>query len=350
MKLENRLPAEGTNASQEHPLKEFAWLAGGAIAVVVALVMVVSYCAQWIAPRIPFKYELELARGIELAPTPSSENARAVQAELQALADRLVARMELPRGMSVRIGYHESGVVNAFATLGGQAVFYRGLLGKLESEDALAAVMAHELAHIKHRHPAAALGRGVAVGLMLSVVSAQLGRTVGGNVLSQAGMMTLLTFNRDQERQADEEALRVIAAEYGHVGGALELFEAFMRLPPAGAFADKSIPEFLRTHPVTAARLQAARDWASENGKALDGPRRALPQAIAAAATRKPKRPAQTERPAQAEAPCANRAPCAIARRNADRLRTAAIAADARLRDPRWKDRRAAKRLQRPLE
>jgi predicted Zn-dependent protease len=284
VKLENRLPAEGINASYEHPLKEFAWLMGGAVAVVVVLVAAVSYCAQWIAPRIPFEYELALARGIELARTPPTEEARAAQAELQALAERLAARMDLPRAMTIRIGYHEGGAVNAFATLGGQAVLFRGLLGKLRSEDALAAVMAHELAHIKHRHPAAALGRGVAVGLVLSVVSAELGRAMGGNVLSQAGMVTLLTFNRDQERAADEEALRVIAAEYGHVGGALELFDVFMQLPAASAAAEKSIPQFLRTHPVTAARLQAARDWARRNGKALDGPHRPLPAAIAAAA------------------------------------------------------------------
>jgi predicted Zn-dependent protease len=286
VKLENRLPAEGINASREHPLQEFAWLAGGAIAVIVALVAGVSYCAQWIAPRIPFEYELALARGIDIVRTPPAEEARAAQADLQALAERLAARMDLPRGMTIRIGYHEGATVNAFATLGGQAVFFRGLLGKLQSEDALAAVMAHELAHIKHRHPAAALGRGVAVGLMLSVVSAELGRAMGGSLLSQAGMMTLHTFNRDQEREADEEALRAIAAEYGHIGGALELFETFMRLPPAGALADKSIPEFLRTHPVTAARVQAARDWARRNGKALNGPHRPLPQAIVAAAAR----------------------------------------------------------------
>jgi beta-barrel assembly-enhancing protease len=290
VKLENRLPAEGINASHEHPLKEFAWLMGGAIAVVVVLVIGAAYGARWIAPRIPFEYELELARGLDFARPAAAEEARAVQAELQALAERLAARMDLPAGMKVRVGYHEGGTVNAFATLGGQAVFFRGLLGKLESEDALAAVMAHELAHLKHRHPAAALGRGVAVGLVLSLVSAELGRTLGGNVLTQAGMVTLLTFNRDQEREADEEALRAIAAEYGHVGGALELFEAFGKLPAAGSIADKAVPEFLRTHPMSAARAQAVRDWARTNGKALDGPRRALPPAIAAAA-RKPVRP-----------------------------------------------------------
>jgi beta-barrel assembly-enhancing protease len=288
VKLENRLPAEGINASHEHPLKEFAWLAGGAIAAVIALVVLTSYFAQWIAPRIPFEYELKLAAGLDFARPPASDEARAAQAELQALANRLAARMDMPRGMTVRVGYHESGAVNAFATLGGQTVYFRGLLARLQSEDAAAMVVAHELAHLKHRHPAAALGRGVAVGLMLSVVSAELGRAFGGNVLGQAGMVTLLTFNRDQEREADEEALRVLAAEFGHVGGALDLFEVFMQTPaaPAAAIAEASVPEFLRTHPLSAARLQAVRAWAQANGKALDGPRRPLPRALAAVRSR----------------------------------------------------------------
>jgi predicted Zn-dependent protease len=284
VRLENRLPAEGINASQEHPLKEFAWLVGGAIVAVVVLVMVASYAARWIAPLIPFRYELELARGIDFVRPAATEEARAAQAELQALAERLAARMDLPPEMKVRVGYHDGGTVNAFATLGGQAVFFRGLLARLQSEDALAAVMAHELAHLKHRHPAAALGRGVAVGLVLSLVSAELGRSFGGSVLSQAGMVTLLTFNRDQEREADAEALRVIAAEYGHVGGALDLFAAFAQQRSAvAAAAEQAIPEFMRTHPMTESRVQAVHDWARANGKSVDGPRRALPAAIAAA-------------------------------------------------------------------
>ena len=62
MRLENRPPAEGINSSTENPLKELAWLLGGSLAVVVALVFAVSLAAQWIAPRVPYKYEARLAR------------------------------------------------------------------------------------------------------------------------------------------------------------------------------------------------------------------------------------------------------------------------------------------------
>ena len=282
VKLENRLPAEGINASHENPLREFAWLLGGSLALLVILVVAIGYSAQWLAPRIPFRYEARLAAGIDLAAPAGEPQARAVQVELQALAERLAARMELPADMQVLVGYRDERTVNAFATIGGQTVFFRGLIERLDSEDALAMVMAHEIAHLKHRHPAAALGRGVAVGVLLSVISADLGRGAAGGALGQAGMLTLLSFNRDQEREADAEALRVIAAEYGHIGGAIDLFAAFAALP--GATRDNAVPaiEFVRTHPLTANRVAAVKAWAAANRVALDGPRRPLPPAAAA--------------------------------------------------------------------
>jgi predicted Zn-dependent protease len=184
--------------------------------------------------------------------------------------------MQMPEGMKVRVGWSESRAVNAYATLGGQVVFLGGLLARLESENALAMVMAHEIAHLKYRHAAAALGRGVAVGVMLSVISAELGRTAAGALVNQAGVATLLKFNRDQERAADEAALQALAAEYGHVGGAVEMFDALLRLPGAQRESDTGV-EFLRTHPLTENRRQAIADWAAANGVAPDGPRRPLP-------------------------------------------------------------------------
>lgn len=281
MKYENRLPEEGINANAENPLKEFAWLVVGSLAILVLSVAAVSYGAQWLAPRVPFKYEARLAAGLDLATPPKGEAARAAQAELQALADRLAARMDLPEGMQVRVGFRDEAVVNAFATLGGQTVFFRGLIEKLDSEDALAMVMAHEMAHLKHRHPAAALGRGVAVGVLLSVVSAELGRSAAGGALNQAGMLTLLSFNRDQEREADHEALRVVAAEYGHLGGAVELFAAFTALQSRQTDGMAQV-EFLQTHPLTASRTAAVAAWASQHGVAMTGPVRPLSPALAA--------------------------------------------------------------------
>ena len=283
MKFENRAPAEGINSSRENPLIELGWLLAGSLGVIVALLIGVSLTAQWIAPRIPYRYEAKLAASLPpFATAPDSAAGRQVQSELQELADRLAMRLGMPDGMVVRIGYRDDRTVNAFATIGGQAVFFRGLLIKLGNENALAMVMAHELAHLKYRHASSALGRGVAAAVVLSVVSSELGRNAAAGVLSGAGMATLLSFNRDQEREADEAALRALQAEYGHVGGAIDLFDVLASQPSEQRELKVPAVEFVRTHPLTENRIAFIRQWAVEKGVAIDGPRRSLPPAIAA--------------------------------------------------------------------
>ena len=76
MRLENRAPAEGINASDEHPLREFAWLAGGALAALVATVVAVSLGAQWLAPKLPYRYEARLVRDLPAQPPPTDARGR----------------------------------------------------------------------------------------------------------------------------------------------------------------------------------------------------------------------------------------------------------------------------------
>ncbi len=281
MKLRNRAPAEGINADDEHPLREFAWLACGAIAVLVATVAALSFGAQWLAPKLPYRYESRLVGDLPAPAAPKDARSRTALVELQALADRLAARMALPEGMRVTVGLRDEGIVNAYATLGGHTVFFRGLIARLDSEDALATVMAHEIAHLALRHPAAALGAGVAVGVVLSVLAPEAGRGVAGAALGQTAGLTLLSFSREQERAADREALRVVAAEYGHVGGAIDLFEAFEAMRRVSGGVAPQV-EWLQTHPLSERRARAARDWATAHGVPAEGPRRPLPPALAA--------------------------------------------------------------------
>ena len=80
--------------------------------------------------------------------------------------------------------YDDDADVNAFATLGGHIVVYPGLLEAVPDENALAMVLAHEIAHVRHRHPIVGLSRSA----------------------------------------ADATALETLARAYGHVGGADRFF------------------------------------------------------------------------------------------------------------------------------
>ena len=276
--LENRLPAEGINSSDEHPLREFAWLIGASLVTLAAVVVLVGWGARWLAPRLPFAAEVALAQRVLDKPANAVNPAHASRsAALQALAERIAAKMNLPDGMRLVVTYDDAPLVNAYATIGGRIRVFKGLLQQLDSEDALAALLAHEIAHVKHRHVAANAGRGIALSLLLGLVSADAGAAVAQSVLGTATGLALLGYSREQETQADEEGLAAVVALYGHGRGVVELFK---RLDAASTGAGPPI-EVLRSHPLTAARVEAVREQARRAGWPTTGEITPLPSALA---------------------------------------------------------------------
>lgn len=279
MQYENRQPDESVNYSTEHPLKEFAWLVFGLLGVVVVAVTLIGFFAGEIAARVPFPVEKDYAKRIAQYWNDKKRDDEAEQARaaLRTIAAKLAPAMQLPAGMDIEVHYSPDAIPNAFATLAGNVVFYRGLLEKFDSEDAVALVMAHEIAHVKLRHPAASLGRGIAVGITLSLVSAGVAEGVAGGAIQSAGTLPLLNYSRNQESDSDAEALAALAAVYGHVGGARDAFSVMSKLGSPGA------PQvtILRTHPLTAERIAAVDRIAAARGWKLDGERRPLPPALA---------------------------------------------------------------------
>lgn len=275
-RLENRLPAEGINSSSEHPLREAAWLIGATLSVLAAAVLLVGWGAQWLAPQLPFSAEVAIASQVMGQEQAQPEAHAAASRALQALANRIAATMGLPPGMAVVVRFSDTPVVNAYATVGGHIRVHRGLLEHVRSEDALAALLAHEMAHVTHRHVAANLGRGLALALLLGAVSADAGAAAAQGALGQATQMALMSYTREQESAADAEALRAVVALYGHGGGLIDLFSTLGTAtaglePPA---------ELLLSHPLMRHRIQAAQALGWEQGWKMSGALSPLPAGL----------------------------------------------------------------------
>lgn len=258
MTWENRAPPEGINYSRDNPLKELAILLFAALLIVVAGVAALSFAAGWLAQQVPFAQERAWAAPLaeRFAAQRGDVDAREVAAtrRLQAMADRVARLQGMPAGMTLTVHIADEDMVNAFATLGGHLVFTRGLLAVLPHENALVTVLAHEAAHVKHRDPLVALGRGVTVATALGVLTGVGDGGLASGQLQGAGLMTALHFGRDQERAADAEALRTLTAWYGHTAGAADLFTAL-----SGARGGAEPPPLFSTHPATDERLAAMR-------------------------------------------------------------------------------------------
>jgi predicted Zn-dependent protease len=259
---ENPPLPEGINVTPAHPLKEFALLLGGISALVVAVVLALALLAGYLVRFVPFAQERALASGIQRTWFDEQTGAGSRQKEeyLQSLADRLSVSMDLPEGMQVTLHYSSAETVNALATLGGNIVVFQGLLDVVPNENALAMVIAHEIAHIRHRHPIIAMGRGFTVLLALSALSG-----VGDDLMQQwvgsMGILPVLAFSRAQEDEADTDALQAMLKTYGHVGGAASFFKYI-----AGRQRLAESPELFATHSSPDERIARIRRFAQEHG------------------------------------------------------------------------------------
>ena len=254
---ENPQIPEGINVSPTHPLKDFALLLGGVSALIVVAVLALSFAAGYLVRFVPFEQERALASSIDadwLKQSHSADDKRREQ-YLQALGRQLAAAMDLPAEMQITVHYSSDDTVNAMATLGGNIVVFQGLIDTVDSENALAMVLAHEIAHVRHRHPIVAIGRGFAVMLALSALSG-----VGDGMIQQwvgsMGMLPMLAFSREQEEAADADALQALLHVYGHADGAATFFEGVSEKSALPA-----PPALLNTHPDTDARITRIRDF-----------------------------------------------------------------------------------------
>ena len=190
---------------------------------------------------------------------------RKTQEYLSTLGQNLASHQNLPKGMSITIHYVNSDVVNAFATLGGHIFIHRGLLEKIPHENALAMVIAHEIAHIKYRDPILSASRGLTIGLALALLTGGADSPVAQQLPGNIAMLTALSFSRGQEEKADDEALETLVSYYGHVAGASALFEVLQEEHGAS-----EPPVFLSSHPVTEARINNIRGYDKRYSVAVD--------------------------------------------------------------------------------
>lgn len=147
---------------------------------------------------------------------------------------------------SVKIIKDDS-TLNAFATPGGYIYVYTGLIKFLESEDELAGVMGHEIAHADKRHSTDQLTKLYGIQLLLQIA---LGENPGALAEIAASLATL-SFGRDAERESDEMSVIYLYSTEYDARGAARFFEKLEKMGQANQG-----PEFLSTHPNPGNRVE----------------------------------------------------------------------------------------------
>lgn len=216
----------------------------------IGYVYVLPAAAGAIARTLPESVERSIGRGAlqlldERLLAPSALPAQRRQAIAERFRSLTPARDGAP---SFELLFRKSRIgPNAFALPSGQIVLTDDIVDLLKDDDAVVAVLAHELGHLHERH------------LLQRVVQSSLVGTVAlliGDASSIAAslpvLMLELKYSRDAEREADDYAMAMLSANGIPLAA---LIRAFEKLGERGA----DPPPYLTSHPTTEERIERIR-------------------------------------------------------------------------------------------
>lgn len=148
--------------------------------------------------------------------------------------------------------------VNAFAIPGGRIYVFKGLLDLVDTPEELAAVLAHEMGHVEHRHSVDKLIKEFGIAILFGIS--------GGEdvvLLSDVAESSVSTsFDRKYEKEADQFSLSLMESAQMSPKHMARVFRKFNK----ENFAYDERLEFVMTHPHNNSRIKAAMLYEVEEG------------------------------------------------------------------------------------
>ena len=251
------------------------------LAAVVALVSIVSYCSTRThnpvtdeEQYVGLEPDEEIALGLQALPQMTAQHDglhpdQEMQDRVDKIGQRIVQR-SAAREQKYPYEFHvlrDEQTINAFALPGGQVFITAGLLKRLNSDDEVAGVLAHEIGHVAARHGAehlskAQLTQGLAGAAVIASYDPDNPRTGRNAAIAMAiSQLVTMKYGRDDELESDRLAVQFT----GEAGYDPRGMIALMRVL-AEASRGRAPPEFFSTHPnpenrIEKIRLEIQRQW-----------------------------------------------------------------------------------------
>jgi predicted Zn-dependent protease len=218
---------------------------------------------SWIAGLVPadqleqaaqqqyLQMRKQAAQQRALAPDGNAQLVR-----LRAIAARIVPYSfewnERARQWKWEVSLFGSRQINAFCMPGGKIAFFYGLLDQLQlSDDEVAMVMGHEIAHALREHARERVGKTAATRGAIEIGSALLGLGGGGRYLADmGGQLVTLKFSRDDETEADLVGMELAARAGYDPRAGITLWHKM------AAASKGAPPQWMSTHPSGGSRIR----------------------------------------------------------------------------------------------
>ncbi len=192
-------------------------------------------------------------------------------AYLNQLGYRLLAQRDNPDQTTFTFFLVNDKSINAFALPGGFIGVNYGLVMASDSEDELASVLAHEIAHVTQRHYARAydMGKHSELPVLAAIIAAIVLGSQGNADIGQAAIATAagasaqhqINFTRHNEEEADRIGIQLLAKAGFDPEMMAEFFE---KLDKQSRLYGSNVPAFLLDHPVNSERITDARNRAQQ--------------------------------------------------------------------------------------
>jgi predicted Zn-dependent protease len=170
------------------------------------------------------------------------------------IVSRLLAAADQPNAQ-FQITILDSPEVNAFALPGGYIYVTRGILALASDSSELAAVLAHEIAHVTLRHARARTDRNRTTAIVDRVITSIFGGDPDAD--DSRSQVSMAAFSQNQELEADSEGIK-IAGKAGYDPHAAARFLGVMSRFASFSAGDETGGDFLSSHPSTPDRIQKA--------------------------------------------------------------------------------------------
>ena len=183
------------------------------------------------------------------------------------VVDRLIAVSDDPSRV-FKVTLLNSPKINAFALPGGYLYLTRGLLALANDSSELAAVLAHEMAHVSANHALVRQEKLNSSAISKKVVTDVLDGSTAGKIALAADKMRFAAFSQNQELQADAIGIRMIG-KAGYDPYAAERFLKTMAAYSEAASGNKRLSDamtFTSSHPSTPRRITLAKNHARAFG------------------------------------------------------------------------------------